>query len=139
MKLKQNPAVQETFNSYPGAISEKMMSLRQLIIDVAFEAEDIDCLEETLKWGEPSYLVNGGSTVRIGWKSARPEEYAVYFNCNTKLVSTFKEIYRDTFSFEGNRAIVFQAKDKLPIAELEHCVALAFSYHKIKHLPLLGE
>mgnify|MGYP003144441943 CR=1 FL=1 len=69
---------------------------------------------------------------------AHPEHIAVYFKCTSKLVPTFKSLYKDKFNFEGNRAIVFQLKDKIPVKELKHCIALALTYHKIKHLPLLG-
>lgn len=114
------------------------MFLRQLIIEVASDTPGIGELEETLKWGEPSYLAKGGSTVRIGWKESRPAYYAMYFNCNTKLVDTFKELYPESFNFEGNRSIVFHRKDKVPADALKHCVALSLQYHKLKHLPLLG-
>lgn len=134
----QNQNVAKTFQSYPEDIRRNLLNLRQLILDVASDTADIGNLDETLKWGEPSYLAKGGSTVRIGWKNSRPEHYAVYFNCNTKLVDTFKEVYSDTFNFEGNRAIVFHQKDTLPAEALRHCIALALQYHKLKHLPLLG-
>ena len=114
------------------------MRLRELIFDVAEGNPDIGDLQETLKWGEPSYLADEGSTVRIGWKESRPEYYAIYFNCNTKLVDTFREVYSDLFNFEGNRAIVFHKEDKVPTRALEHCILLSLQYHKIKHLPLLG-
>lgn len=114
------------------------MFLRQLIIEVASDTPGIGELEETLKWGEPSYLAKGGSTVRIGWKESRPAYYAMYFNCNTKLVDTFKELYPESFNFEGNRSIVFHRKDRVPSDALKHCVAISLQYHKLKHLPLLG-
>ncbi len=114
------------------------MSLRQLILDVAADTPGVGDVEETLKWGEPSYLVECGSTVRIGWKASRPEYYAVYFNCNTKLVDTFREVYSELFTFEGNRAIVFHRQETVPTRALKHCIALALEYHKKKHLPLLG-
>ena len=94
-------------------------------------------LEETLKWGEPSYLTKGGGTIRMDWKKSKPDQYAMYFNCKTKLVYTFKELYKDEFKYEGNRAIVFHKNDKIPINELKHCILLSLTYHSRKHLPLL--
>lgn len=138
MDKVENPDVADTFKSYPEDMRRKLMFLRQLVIDVVSDTPDIGDLKETLKWGEPSYLVKGGSTVRIGLKKSRPEYYAMYFNCNTKLVDTFKEIYPESFNFEGNRAIVFHRDDSVPSQALKHCVALALQYHKLKHLPLLG-
>lgn len=134
----KNPHVARKYQSYPEDMRQKLMFLRQLIVGVASETRDIGDLEETLKWGEPSYLVKGGSTVRIGWKKSRPSYYAMYFNCNTKLVDTFRELYPESFKFEGNRAIVFHQKDEIPLQALRHCVSLSLRYHRLKHLNLLG-
>ena len=138
MNSVKNPNVARKFQSYPEDVRAKLMYLRELIFDVASAHPDIGGVEEALKWDEPSYLVKGGSTVRIGWKESRPEHYAAYFNCNTKLIDTFKEVYSDLFQFEGNRAIVFHRNDTVPSSALRHCIELSLRYHKIKHLPLLG-
>ncbi len=129
--------VKEKFDLYPDHIQKIMMQVRKAILDVAKEG-DASEVEETLKWGEPSYLVKGGSTVRIDWKPKYPDQYAIYFNCKTTLVETFKEIYGDLFIYQGNRAIVFKLDEKIPMVELKHCIFLSLRYHKIKHLNLLG-
>ena len=138
MSRIENPDVARVFDSYPDAIREKMMRLRQVVLDSASETEGVEGLKETLKWGEPSYLAKGGSTVRIDWKERSPDRYAIYFICNTPLVETFKRIYGDRFTFEGKRAIVFSETDELPVDELKHCVSTALTYHHVKHLPFLG-
>ncbi|QCX38035.1 DUF1801 domain-containing protein [Aureibaculum algae] len=138
MKLTTNPKTKEVFNAYPPEVQQQMNQLRALIIEAASEIEGLENLEETLKWGEPSYLSKIGSTVRIDWKTKTPEQFAIYFKCTSKLVTTFKTIYKDTFEFEGNRAIVFKLNDNIPETELKHCISMALTYHKIKHLPLLG-
>ena len=136
MHILTDPKVEETFDSYPITFREKLLFLRRLLLDVA-EEEGITALEETLKWGEPSYLVKKGSTIRIAWKAAKPNQYAMYFKCTSKLVETFKKLYPDRFSFETTRAIVFEVADEVPVAELKHCIRLALTYHKIKALPNL--
>jgi hypothetical protein len=133
----KNPLVAQKFNSYPDEIKPKMLFLRQLILETA-EMENIDRIEETLKWGEPSYLTKSGSTVRIDWKESTPRQYAMYFSCRTILVETFKEIYGDHFMFEGKRAIVFGVNETIPVEKLKHCISMSLKYHRIKHLPLLG-
>ena len=138
MDLIKNPKVNEVFNEYPKSVRPKMLRLRQLVLDAANEIESINQLEETLKWGEPSYLTKSGSTIRMDWKKKTPDQYAMYFKCTSKLVPTFKVLYGDTFKFEGNRAIVFELDDKLPEKELKHCISMALTYHRIKHLPNLG-
>lgn len=132
-----NPLVADAIASYPDSIHEKILLLRELILLTA-EQESPGKLEETIKWGEPSYLVKGGSTIRIAWKPTRPQEYAMYFHCKTKLVDTFREIYGNKFSYEGNRAICFHEQDEVPVKELKHCILLSLTYHERKHLPLLG-
>jgi len=51
---------------------------------------------------------------------------------------TLKWGYQDEFTFDGNRAISFPLKGKLPAAALQHCISMSMQYHKIKKLPLLG-
>jgi len=117
---------------------QKLMCLRQLVLDTASEYKVADTLEETLKWGQPSYLAKAGSTVRIDWKTSTPEQYAIYFHCQTRLVETFKELYGDKLKFEGNRAIVFHRDDEIPVDEVKRCILLSLTYHDRKHLPMLG-
>ncbi|MFZ6639790.1 DUF1801 domain-containing protein [Undibacterium sp. TC4M20W] len=136
-KIK-NPQVAKVFNNYSPHIRQKLMLLRQLVLDVASEHKISDTLEETLKWGEPSYLTKTGSTVRIDWKSSAPEQYAMYVHCQTRLLDTFKELYSDKLKFEANRAIIFHQDDEIPVDEVKHCILLALTYHDRKHLPMLG-
>jgi hypothetical protein len=138
MKKFKNPVVAEIFDSYPKHIRKKMLFLRQLVFDTASEIDGIGEIEETTKWGEPSYIAKGGSTVRMDWKSKNPSQYAMYFHCKTKLVDTFKELYSNKLKFEGNRAIVFDVSEEVPVDELKHCIALSLTYHSRKKLPMLG-
>ena len=127
--------------SYPAAIRERILILRQLIVETANVTEGVTELEETLKWGEPSFNVKSGSPVRIDWKDSTPENYYVFVNCQTKLVDTFRELYSDVLQFQGNRAIILnltEATDEKINHALKHCLALALTYQKVKHLPLLG-
>jgi hypothetical protein len=109
-----------------------------LILETAKESEFVEELEETLKWGEPSYLVKKGSTIRIDWKAKTPDQYAIYFKCTSKLVLTFKEIYGDKFKYEKNRAILFDLDEKIPEKALKNCISMALNYHRLKDKPLLG-
>ncbi len=137
LNIRQNPAVETKFNTYPKEVAPKLHHLRELVLKVA-EESGITELEETLKWGEPSYLAKKGSTLRIDWKAKAPKQYAMYFKCTSKLVSTFREIYGELFKYEKNRAIVFDVEDDLPTEELKECIRLALTYHSVKHLPHLG-
>ncbi len=138
MELRTDPRVKEIINSYPELARDRLNHLRDLILDTASEIDGIGALEETLKWGEPSYLTKHSSTIRIDWKEKSPGQYAIYFKCTSKLLPTFKIIHKNKFKYEGNRAIVFSLNDKIPESELKQCIRMALSYHKVKQLPLLG-
>lgn len=135
MKSFKNPAVAEVFNSYPPPIQRKLLALRALIFETAAATQGVGDLEETLKWGEPAYLTSqskSGSTIRIHWKKDAPSQYAMYFNCQTDLVDTYRTLFPHDFRFEGNRAIVFEASDIVPTDALVFCVAAALTYHRRK-------
>ena len=138
MEIIENQKVKDSFSDYPKPVSNKLAFLRQLVFDTASEIDSNEVLEETFKWGEASYLTKDGSTIRMDWKHKNPDQYSLYFNCKTKLVDTFKELYGDTFKYGGNRAIIFGIDDEVPIIELQHCIRLSLTYHKIKNMPLLG-
>ncbi len=132
LKEFENPKIAEIFNAYPEDLREKLMLLRQLIFDTASETEGVGELEETLKWGQPSYLTTqskSGSTIRIDSIKSDDQKYAIYFNCKTTLIDTFREIYPDQFHFERNRSIVFDLDNDVPINELSDCISIAFTYH----------
>jgi hypothetical protein len=137
MNIKTDPKVESTISSYPKDIQPYIQYLRKLIREVADEQGNIKELEETLKWGEPSFLVKKGSTIRIAWKEKTPDQYSIYFKCTSKLVETFKQLYPD-FRYEKTRAIHFKRGEELAEKELKHCIQLALTYHSVKHLENLG-
>ena len=128
----------KVIGSYDMPVQKKLLNLRRLILEAAEETEQVQKLEETLKWGEPSYVAKKGSTIRIDWKEKNPEQYAVYFKCTSKLVPTFKLFFGDLFTYEGNRAIVFDLKEEVPEKELKQCIAAALRYHHVKQFANLG-
>ncbi len=136
--LKSNPEVDDKFSKYPDFVRGKMQFLRELVIETAEETEVIDELEETLKWGEPSFVTKNGSTLRMDWKEKAPNQYAMYFQCTSRLVDTFRMVFDHTFQYEGNRAIVFQLNQKIPVFELKECIKASLTYHNVKHLITLG-
>jgi len=138
LKLNANPAVADRLKTYPAPYQKKLKYLRKLILATAKEIPAIKELEETLKWNEPAYLAKKGSTIRIDWKPKKPDQYAIYFKCTSKLVLTFRSVFGEKFNYEKNRAIVFTLEDTVPEKELKQCIAAALQYHSVKELPDLG-
>ena len=138
LNLKRDLKVEEVFANYPNFVQDKMQYLRELVIETAEEVQDISNMEETLKWGEPSFVTKYGSTLRLDWKEKTPNQYAMYFQCTSRLVDTFRLVFDDKFKYEGKRAIVFQLEQQIPVVELKKCIKAALTYHKVKHLITLG-
>lgn len=122
---------------YPEQAQTKFRQIHQLMLDIAKQSE-LGTVEASIKWGEPSFVTKQGSPVRIAWKEASPDQIGIFFICTTRLVDTFRELYADTLDLHENRAIHLRLQDPLPQTELGHCLQLAFNYHQLKKLPLLG-
>ena len=130
-------AIKTHFDGYPDDVRVRLEELRSLIFELSSDL-DLGEIEESLKWGEPSYSVKTGSTIRIDWKLKSPNNYYLFFNCQTKLIDTFRELHDGTLAFQCNRAIVLNLTEPLPKAPIKQCLELALTYQQRKHLPLLG-
>src|SRR5471030_197574 len=131
MKRFADRSVASVFKAYPASLRRRLMILRELVFETAARTDGVGALSETLKWGQPSYLTaetGSGTTVRID-RLKKSEGYAIYFHCQSGLVGQLKELYPDTFRYEGKRAIVFELNDKLPKRALAHCIGLALTHH----------
>ena len=128
-----NLKVNNKYDSYPDKVRPKLLDLRSLILRVANSHPEIDFLAEDLKWGEPSFLTkSSGSTIRIDWKSKLPNSISIYLNCQTKLISIYKELYPNDFEYFGNREIRLSLDKEYTKEKLSKCIELAFKYNLIK-------
>ncbi|MEM7738491.1 MAG: DUF1801 domain-containing protein [Deinococcota bacterium] len=125
--------VKTVFDSYPQPQRTYLNHLRNLIFEVAAETEGVGKLEETLKWGQPSYLTTAsksGSTIRLGIHD--DDHYALYVHCQSKLLSRFRDIYGSLLTYDGKRALVLKGdlqQDAIQLAAIQHCIILALTYH----------
>lgn len=131
--MKPPPVVAATFKSYPDPIRADLLALRELVIETANETAGVGKIEETLKWGQPSYITpqtKSGSTIRVAPTAKDSDhDYAMYFICSTTLVESFREMFGDTFIYDGDRALLFKVGDDVPQNELRACIAMALTYH----------
>src|SRR5690554_873512 len=138
LTLKTDPRVNEVFANYPDFVRDKLQHLRELVIETAEETEGVTVLEETLKWGESSFVTKNGSTLRMDWKEKTPDQYAMYFQCTSRLVDTFRLVFDHKFQYEGKRAIIFKLNEKIPELELKECIRASLIYHNVKEQITLG-
>jgi len=137
MKRFTDARVAAIFEAYPPAIRKRLAALRALVLETAEQTDGVGRLTETVKWGQPSYLTDetgSGTTVRIDRLKAG-DGYAIFFHCQSGLVDEFRQLYPDTFRFQGNRAIVFEPTETVPARALGHCIALALTHHARKRRP----
>lgn len=124
-------SVAAVFATYPPAIRRRLLELRDVIFETAASVDDVGDLTETLKWGEPAYLpvkTRIGSTIRLGWKASVPNQYALYFNCNTTLVDSFRTYFPE-LHYGGNRAVLLEQDGPASLSALAHCIELTLTYH----------
>lgn len=139
LQLISSPEVQLKFDSYPEKAKNRMKHLRSLILDEAELDSDILRIEETLKWGEPSYKSPNGTVVRIDYKDKNEGYFGMYFQCSSQMIPSIKALFGDLFHYEKTRALIFHHDDVLPEKALTRCINMALNYHNLKHLSLLGQ
>ncbi|WP_432283791.1 DUF1801 domain-containing protein [Aminobacter sp. BA135] len=125
-------AVAAAFAAFPTPVRARLLEIRGLILSTAAETPGVGPLTETLKWGEPAYLTEAsgsGSTIRLGWPRPGGQTCAVYFNCQTTLVESVRAHFGETFTYQGNRALLLDVDKPLP-APLAICLAMALTYHR---------
>jgi len=130
MRDFEDANVEAVFASYPASHKSHLITIREIILDTAEALELPEGIEETLKWGEPSYLPKKprvGSTVRIG--NFDMDHVGLYFNCRTMLVESFRSMYGDELTYSKNRAVLFKLGEPLPKRMVEMCARMALRYH----------
>ena len=76
MSHVENPEVAQVFRAYPPHVRKKLLAIRDLLFATAADADDVGPVDESLKWGEPSYRADRGTTIRMDWKPQHPEQRA---------------------------------------------------------------
>jgi hypothetical protein len=126
-------AVDAVLAGMPEQVAARLREVRNLVLATAAATAGVGPIEQALKWGQPSFLTSqtgSGSTIRMDQVANRPGGFAVYFNCQTDLVETARQLYPGVFTFEGNRALHLDAGRPLPVDALRHCIALALTHHQ---------
>ena len=125
------PEVANVLDACPDKAASHLHALRDLIFETADATPQVGEIEETLKWGEPAYLTHrpkSGTTLRLGWDKTG-DHACLFVPCQTSLIDTWRAHYHKTLDFVGNREVSLPTHRPLPRAELQHCIAMALTYH----------
>ncbi len=114
----------------PEPVRARLHELRTLIIETAGALETVQRLEESVKWGEPSYRAVGGSPIRINAHAGASDKYALYVNCQTTLADSFRATFGDALNVDGSRAVVFEVAEGHDANAVRTCIELALTYHR---------
>ncbi len=128
MEPFNSPDVESVFGEYPQRLKSRLLALRQLIFDTASETEGVGPLEETLKWGQPSYLTpktKSGTTIRVDQIKSNPDQYGMFVHCQTSLLPTYRELYSGVLASTATEASCL-ASMKI---HQKMCFATASSWH----------
>ena len=126
-----NADVAATFDGYPRPSQDKLLDLRRLIFDTAAETAGVGHIEETLKWGQPSWLPVRpcvGTTIRLGTDRSGAH-LALFFHCQTSVIRDFRSGPGKDMRFDGNRAILLDPENPLPRDLLRLPIRHALTYH----------
>ncbi len=133
MLAKPSAAVAEILQKYPKPVQVKLHALRLLLYQCAAQTQGVGALEETVRWGQPSYLASAsksGSMIRIDRYRKDDTRCALYFLCQTTLVDSFKEMFGNALTYEGTRAVIVNVADEINTPLLSQCIELALTYNR---------
>ncbi|MEP3246639.1 MAG: DUF1801 domain-containing protein [Sneathiella sp.] len=123
-------AIAALYKSYPEPVRAKLLQLRHMIYTLAADDERIGTVEETLKWGVPSYQTKApksGTPIRLQWLEAKAQ-YGIFVHCQTTLIESFKPSSTD-LKFDKNRGILFQQNEEFPEGNIQAFLRRALTYH----------
>ncbi|WP_299042453.1 hypothetical protein [uncultured Tateyamaria sp.] len=120
--------------TWPQPAQTQFVKLRQIVHDVATSAE-IGPLDESLKWGQPSWRpkrARVGSTLRVDWSPSTPDRLLAFVDCKTNLAAQMDTRFPGQFHNDGRRALGFDLDKPLDEDAVWQLVHLTLTYHRAK-------
>ncbi len=127
--------VEQAFDLDDAEARRGLLVLRALIFDVAAELPAVGRIEETLRWGQPSYITpesKSGSMLRLGVpKGAR---FGVFVHCQSQLIPEYLTTFPAWDRVEGTRAVLFDRPSEIEPLRHGWLIKRALTYHIRKPL-----
>ncbi|WP_069301190.1 DUF1801 domain-containing protein [Neptunicoccus sediminis] len=122
------PEVQAAFDTFAPEEREKLHVVRRLIFQcaVAIEAGPVT---ETLRWGQPAYLVKRGSSLRLG--IGKTGQAAIFAHCQSSIISDFATVFGADFKLDGNRAVYLEKLGPEVLEKLQFLILHGLQYKRL--------
>ncbi len=130
MRPFQTPKVKAAYDAYADKQREIALILRDLVFDVADDTPEAGEIEETLKWGQPSFITpqtKSGSTLRIG--VTKDGSTGLYAHCGTSIIADYAATFPSEDRIDGNRGVLFATTDEIAADRLRHLIRHGLTYH----------
>lgn len=130
MQPFQTPQVKAAYDAFPEGQKEIALMLRDLVFAVAADTPEVGRVEETLKWGQPSFITpktKSGSTLRIGVTKAG--DTGIYAHCGTSIISDYAATFPGDDRIDGNRGVLFATANEIVPDRLRHLIRHGLTYH----------
>lgn len=127
---EMEPAVQDVFEAFEPEAGRALLTLRDLIFDVADATPEIGRLQEVLRWGQPSYITpdkKAASTLRLG--VPKNGSFAIFAHCQSSVISDYAALFPEQDRIEGNRAVLFDTADQIDAERHGLLIKSALTYH----------
>lgn len=126
----QTPKVKAAYDAFGQKQRVIALILRELVFEVAMDTPQAGEVEETLKWGQPSFITpktKSGSTLRIG--VTKSGDTGLYAHCGTSIISDYAATFPGDDRIDGNRGVLFSTADDIAKDRLRHLIRHGLTYH----------
>jgi len=124
------PEIVTIIDAYPMPARTGILTLRNLIFDVARELPEVDTVREVIRWGQPAYMPQKprvGTSLRLGLH--RDAHFALFAHCQTTVIASYAQAFPGWDRLDGNRAILFDDLDQIEPERLQYLIRCALTYH----------
>jgi len=120
--------IQAAFAAHPADVRNRLLALRGRIFDIA-KTLPVGRVEETLKWGQPSYATpdtKAATPIRLGaTKDGTP---AIFTHCQSGVIAQIRAISPPNLSFDGTRALHLPLDSPIPEDVTDALIRAALTY-----------
>lgn len=121
----QTAAVARAYGAFSPAHRAPLLVLRHLILDTA-AGLDLPDVQESLKWGQPSYTTAKSTPIRLG--VAKTGDIAILTHCQSSVIPDFRALFPEDFQYDGNRALILGRNGTVPARQLRLLIQAALAY-----------